>query len=396
LKKSRLLLICIISAALAAGLFLVQVLFRPDLAANAIVFSASGIIIAVSMLFAAWRSRPDNQTTAIAIVNENAARSISTGIPVDTPEDVRESAKGIFEDLPKIQAVVTDIESDTKKQSEWNEGVQAAIETIKYYIDSIYEKMGSHEAVINETAGNLERTVSFIDSVSDLSAEASNQTNELVSITALLNESMSDLFTSIDNIDRTSKLIKNLIAIIEEIAERTNLIAINAAIEAAHVREAGKGFNVISTEIRKLSTNTKSQVKEIEQLIKDILARIEESAEKREEAGINLRTMNTSIDRMKAKMDAMLAESRRQRDLNRQIVEELSSLRTNSEDLKQDITEGYESSEQAITITNNFMETSHKIYGYSKTLSSEICGLFERLERLAGGGNATSHKEDIA
>jgi methyl-accepting chemotaxis protein len=366
------------------GFFFTQLAVKPDYYADSMLFLVAALAVSILILIASGSEEKKNKYGITIVAQDTAVTENVATEPILASPAKRESVKEIHSDITRIDSVASDIEADTKKQSESIEAVQAAIESIKFYIDSIYGKMDSHDAVINETSANLEKIVSFIDTISDLSATASGQTDELVMVTGLLTGSMTDLFTSMDKIDATSKLVKNLMSIIEEIAEKTNLISINASIEAAHARTEGKGFKVISAEIRKLSTNTKNQVREINQLITDILEKINESGAKRKEAKTNLETMNSSIEKVKIKMDDMHKESNKQRELNGKILEGIVVLKSNNEDLKQDISEGYESSAEVISITNSSIEALQRVYGSSKNLKTGIISLIQKLDKLDG------------
>lgn len=110
-----------------------------------------------------------------------------------------------------------------------------------------------------------------------LSEEMDNQINTIAMATSNLSATSEELAATTENLNNNAQKIRNeikktdgIVALIEEIAEQTHLLGLNAAIEAARVGDAGRGFNVVAGEIRKLSQDTQRSVKEIMQTLHDV------------------------------------------------------------------------------------------------------------------------------
>lgn len=106
-----------------------------------------------------------------------------------------------------------------------------------------------------------EKMAGQVDAIGMATANLSSTAEELAATTETLNHNA-------QNIQQEIKKTDEIISLIQEIADQTHMLGLNAAIEAARVGDAGRGFNVVAGEIRKLSQETKSSVKNILQALK--------------------------------------------------------------------------------------------------------------------------------
>ena len=98
---------------------------------------------------------------------------------------------------------------------------------------------------------------------------------EAMSGVMALGESVNETGTKVDKLGENSEAIGNIVNVIKSVAEQTNLLALNAAIEAARAGEQGRGFAVVADEVRSLATKTQDSAQEIEELIQQLLRNVE-------------------------------------------------------------------------------------------------------------------------
>ncbi len=197
-------------------------------------------------------------------VKSTAGKNHSLGDNLSDKSD--ESINAVREISNKISNVSTDIkdlDSDIGNSSN-------SMDEIFKGVHRLSELLIIQSESITTSSSAIEEMASSIDSVARITKSRSNATEKLVQMTKLGDNKIKLTESVINSISRRTVEIHSIIALIDDIASRTNLLAINASIEAAHAGEKGKGFGVVAGEIRKLAENTEGNVRKISESLKEI------------------------------------------------------------------------------------------------------------------------------
>jgi DNA-binding LacI/PurR family transcriptional regulator len=151
--------------------------------------------------------------------------------------------------------------------------------------DSIMKNMITQANAVEEQAGAIEEMVRNIGQIAVMSGKTKDLSAEFQKTAAAGRNSVQESVDSINVVVGHSKKIIEILGLIRDIASRTNILAMNAAIEAAHAGDMGKGFSVVADEVRRLAESTGDSVHDIEISVASIVEGIEKSASLANDAG---------------------------------------------------------------------------------------------------------------
>jgi methyl-accepting chemotaxis protein len=177
---------------------------------------------------------------------------------------------------------------------------------------SLSQRTEQQAAALEETASSMQEMTDTVQQNAD-NAEQANQ----LSISARKHAEeggkvVNQAIVAMNEINKSSRKVSDIIGVIDEIAFQTNLLALNAAVEAARAGEQGRGFAVVATEVRNLAQRSAAAAKEIKSLIQDSVSKVEEGSTLVNQSGKTLEEIVVSVKKVSDIVAEIAAASREQ------------------------------------------------------------------------------------
>ncbi len=228
---------------------------------------------------------------AIQVAETIASGDLSVRVEVSRGDEFGEMMRAIAHMRDQLARLVSDVRRGT-------DSIATASEEIATGNQDLANRT-------EQTASNLEKTASSMEELTSTvkqSADSARQANQLAGSAAQVAQRggavVSQVVSTMDEINASSRKIADIISVIDGIAFQTNILALNAAVEAARAGEQGRGFAVVASEVRSLAGRSADAAKEIKQLINTSVDKVQGGSALVAQAGATMTEIVSSVQRV--------------------------------------------------------------------------------------------------
>lgn len=360
-----------------------------------IVVSLIGVLGGIAISFFASRRfivRPMN--AAVAILRRLAQGDLEVAISGqqrrDEIGDIARAMAVFKEGAEERRRMLAEQEAETRKKAERAEHIQQTTARFEREVEEILETLGSAATELEATAQSMSATAeegaAQSTAVASASAQAASSVQTVAAATEELTASIKDVshqvgrtatmagkaaeqtgeaIQQIDVLREGASKIGEVVSLISDIAEQTNLLALNATIEAARAGEAGKGFAVVASEVKALATQTAQATKEIATQIEAMQRGVESTVPV-------IRTVSEVIDQLNQISTTVAAAAEQQSATTTEIGRSVTEAAQGTEEVSKSVLGIQEVSQTTSAASSQVLTAARSVAQKAETLKREV------------------------
>ncbi|MFH0260746.1 methyl-accepting chemotaxis protein [Vibrio barjaei] len=343
------------------------------------VLIALGFMLACATLISRSIAKPCRETLKALTEIASGDGDLSKKLPEQGNDELSHIAAAFNRFTHKLEHIISDIKPVTDNITQAAISLNAVAQNgasqsqqQQQAVDTVASAMNELHASNQEVANSAQHAAH----AATLASEQGQQGSEVIELAASYMQSLSERLTETDNniklLASDTQQVGSVLEVIRGVAEQTNLLALNAAIEAARAGEQGRGFAVVADEVRTLATRTQSSTDEIELIIQKLQAQAAQVSESMTQTQQQSQQTLEQASNAKLALQEIDIQVNAIVSLNQQIAEASSQQTLATDEISQNLTQIADHGNQSALEAQKLAQASERLMENGHQLSSGI------------------------
>jgi methyl-accepting chemotaxis protein len=313
----------------------------------------------------------------LVVTIKNETNELS-GIGNELSSNMNQTTAAINEITSNIQGIKSRVINQSASVTQTN----ATMEQISGNINKLNNQVEKQTGSVSQSSSAIEQMLANIKSVTQTLFKNAANVNILSSASEAGRAGLQEVAADIHKIAQDSEGLMEINSVMQNIASQTNLLSMNAAIEAAHAGEAGNGFSVVADEIRKLAEDSGEQSKTISLVLKNIKKSIDNIISSTEKVISKFEAIDQSVKIVSDQEKNICNAMEEQSDGSKQILEVISRLNEITHQVEEGSNEMNDGAKEVIQESRNLEKITQEITGGMNEMASGAGQINDAVNRV--------------
>ncbi|EGQ7766681.1 TPA: methyl-accepting chemotaxis protein [Vibrio parahaemolyticus] len=337
------------------------------------------IVVFVALLLAAARVMLRQTQYLNEAIKLMASKNLSVPFGMDCKDEYGDVARELEKTRRQLHDVIQMQINASDELATLTEVMTLSMSETKESAQEEFNEIDQLATAMSEMSSTVQTVADHAQAASSLTEQASTQAvtgqQFLQSTVAKMSELSSDIASSaqaVNQVEERVESIGSVVGTIQGISEQTNLLALNAAIEAARAGEAGRGFAVVADEVRNLAQRTQQATVEIQEMITQLQASATSAVDLMEKSVVEAAEGVELVSNAGSELDGIVAQVTQINDMNFQIATASGQQSSVAEEMSQNLTNVRELVEASVVVVTELLETSEMMQSNAEELDKKI------------------------